>query len=960
MASTADTPSCAVVDGEPSVYNLTNLHVLNCLETPIEIWYVPVSDSGGNNDVGAGTPQDDNCIVPSPKHLFCNRAWATLMGDSNPTTYLKRMEKKIFSTNLRRTTRRIQRKLFGGVCSHLKWTLHPRGDKSDLIPVQMSLIVKPIRIHLDDSTEILAALSQVAPVEPVQNSSEPDCIREVPNTKEVRIHRAKPTPQSMSGIHRGRARRQHQSLPDVIDSGHAPVTILTNASDGLRIPPRSGGNTATPSPKVLDDCNRSCYCNTTPPESCTTPRSQILPSNDEPISVPGLTSDDGATMAETAAPCDVDSPVTTRRNVSQLGQPQTLPVVSDHSDDTEEVDDTIQFPEQTPDIHVPATGAAAGTPHGSHEGITDEHIYVAGHEDVFETRATETATADEDTDSLSVFPTTISPEHASAFINTLGTSSFFFSCSSMMSTFVAETGGLIVQNVSALDWFDATASVRTRMLRTTKINGDNGSNDECGHVPLELSPLRSIFLHSSDFNDMKRAAIDGKGNYKATVEVPGSSSSVERVFHVVTAEYSVHQCIGRGVITVTQVDVSQAKADEARLQTLVNDLEKELRYAHKMYTQLQPTMLDSPRLSRKNFSEPVGKLSLAALDKIVKSGFLRKLVLSSCDEDVDVARKARVRANMFLKHGELVLPRTEVEREKQREYRDAKYRHTLEQLRCTFPSDNAGDCGRYRVLGLRSQSDIGSYGASAFSPPLHATSSCDDLDNIGEDIAVWAGGDAPVDRAYSWEVDPEPVNAEVMQRLAAACTGLEIASRWVDRLDELSSDVRAGVGNYPALDLGKSNGTAVFLGGSCGKTTWRQNIAIPKLEEAGVTYYNPQRDDWSPELVTIEAKVKEESRLLLFVIDDTTRALVSVLEAVEHICRGKYCVIVMTDLQGRKDFDGNGLVASDGEMKDLNRLRSYLHDVAVRHGVVIYGDVASAVDVICDAHRRFLQQTHGP
>ena len=32
----------------------------------------------------------------------------------------------------------------------------------------------------------------------------------------------------------------------------------------------------------------------------------------------------------------------------------------------------------------------------------------------------------------------------------------------------------------------------------------------------------------------------------------------------------------------------------------------------------------------------------------------------------------------------------------------------------------------------------------------------------------------------------------------------------------------------------------VFLGGSCCKTTWRQDLAIPYLEKHGVTYYNPQ------------------------------------------------------------------------------------------------------------------------
>lgn len=34
--------------------------------------------------------------------------------------------------------------------------------------------------------------------------------------------------------------------------------------------------------------------------------------------------------------------------------------------------------------------------------------------------------------------------------------------------------------------------------------------------------------------------------------------------------------------------------------------------------------------------------------------------------------------------------------------------------------------------------------------------------------------------------------------------------------------------------------TDVFLGGSCGNTTWRQELAIPLLRQHGVSYYNPQ------------------------------------------------------------------------------------------------------------------------
>jgi hypothetical protein len=40
-----------------------------------------------------------------------------------------------------------------------------------------------------------------------------------------------------------------------------------------------------------------------------------------------------------------------------------------------------------------------------------------------------------------------------------------------------------------------------------------------------------------------------------------------------------------------------------------------------------------------------------------------------------------------------------------------------------------------------------------------------------------------------------------------------------------------------------TNAHEVFLGGACNPTTWRATAAIPFLEAAGVTYYNPQVDD---------------------------------------------------------------------------------------------------------------------
>lgn len=138
----------------------------------------------------------------------------------------------------------------------------------------------------------------------------------------------------------------------------------------------------------------------------------------------------------------------------------------------------------------------------------------------------------------------------------------------------------------------------------------------------------------------------------------------------------------------------------------------------------------------------------------------------------------------------------------------------------------------------------------------------------------------------------------------------------------------------------------VFLGGSCNPTTWRKDVAIPILEAAGVSYYNPQVDDWSPELVDIEAKAKAEAETLLFVIDSQTRAIASILEATEMIVEGRDVVLVINQIADGTEIGGQKVTGS--ELKDLNRARTYLHDLAERHGMVdVYATVAEAVELIC-------------
>ena len=135
----------------------------------------------------------------------------------------------------------------------------------------------------------------------------------------------------------------------------------------------------------------------------------------------------------------------------------------------------------------------------------------------------------------------------------------------------------------------------------------------------------------------------------------------------------------------------------------------------------------------------------------------------------------------------------------------------------------------------------------------------------------------------------------------------------------------------------------VFLGGSCNPTTWRKDTAIPLLEAKEITYYNPQVDEWSEELIEIEANAKEEAEILLFVIDNKTRAITSMLEATENIARGRKVLLVIIPCDEMM-ISGNKIEGD--ELKDLTRSRKYLADIATRHKCPVYTSIEDAINSI--------------
>ena len=145
----------------------------------------------------------------------------------------------------------------------------------------------------------------------------------------------------------------------------------------------------------------------------------------------------------------------------------------------------------------------------------------------------------------------------------------------------------------------------------------------------------------------------------------------------------------------------------------------------------------------------------------------------------------------------------------------------------------------------------------------------------------------------------------------------------------------------------KSN---VFLGGACGTTTWRQNTAIPLLEAAGLSYFNPQLGvgEWTEECEFIEQQAKEEADILLFVVNHQTRGVASLAEAAYCIASQRPVVLVLSDIE--EGIEINGEIVAAAERRDLNRGRFYVQSMAEMHLVPVFGTVEKAVQHIINLH----------
>ncbi|CAG4925340.1 unnamed protein product [Colias eurytheme] len=133
----------------------------------------------------------------------------------------------------------------------------------------------------------------------------------------------------------------------------------------------------------------------------------------------------------------------------------------------------------------------------------------------------------------------------------------------------------------------------------------------------------------------------------------------------------------------------------------------------------------------------------------------------------------------------------------------------------------------------------------------------------------------------------------------------------------------------------------VFLGGSCNPTTWRSDIAIPMLKKMGITYFNPQVDDWSTELIEVEHRAKAEARALLFVLDSETRAVAACVEAA-HLAAAPRDLLLVLRPYSRHQTIGRETI-SDQEYIELSRARATLQEAVERRGLPAFTDIPAAL-----------------
>ncbi|XP_042881733.1 uncharacterized protein LOC122259190 isoform X2 [Penaeus japonicus] len=154
----------------------------------------------------------------------------------------------------------------------------------------------------------------------------------------------------------------------------------------------------------------------------------------------------------------------------------------------------------------------------------------------------------------------------------------------------------------------------------------------------------------------------------------------------------------------------------------------------------------------------------------------------------------------------------------------------------------------------------------------------------------------------------------------------------------------------PLRPISSTGERDVYLGGSLGnRETWREDVAIPMLLKHGLSFFNPAASACSGRLLPMEAALMENSRVLLFVITNTTLGVSAMALASHYIGLGCNVVLCVQMLTADATICGEQL--SRTAVKDYNRGRTYLIDQANKDGILIFKNIQEAVECVINKCR---------
>lgn len=130
----------------------------------------------------------------------------------------------------------------------------------------------------------------------------------------------------------------------------------------------------------------------------------------------------------------------------------------------------------------------------------------------------------------------------------------------------------------------------------------------------------------------------------------------------------------------------------------------------------------------------------------------------------------------------------------------------------------------------------------------------------------------------------------------------------------------------------------IGLFGTCGNSRWRE-LFMRRYEELGISYFNPQVENWDSSCAEEEARHLAEDQIILFPVTDETYGLgslsevgFSILQAIKLDDRREFVVMIASDLAphlndplaGKESFRSRALVKQ--HLKKLRLSNLYLVD----------------------------------